>query len=70
MSLNIILYIKKLFKNSPEVFCGKTMYSDVIPKSFSKSSPEENVGRRLRPARGYTSLSFLEALQRGPFRGP
>tara|TARA_B100001121_G_C18647319_1_gene602332 strand:- start:155 stop:403 length:249 start_codon:yes stop_codon:yes gene_type:complete len=45
------------------------MYSDVIPKSFSKSSPEENVGRGLNPPGGTLPLSFRYT-QRGPKRGP
>ena len=54
------------------------MYSDVYPKSFLKSSPEENAGLRLRPAPGYTSLIFPEggpegallgALKRDPYKG-
>ena len=45
------------------------MYTDVIPKSFSKSSREENVGRGLNPPWGRLSLSFRYT-QRGPKRGP
>jgi len=45
------------------------MYSDVIPKSFLKSSPEENAGLRLRPAPGYTSLIFPEGGSRGALLG-
>jgi len=53
------------------------MYSDVIPKSFLKNSPEENAGRRLNPRAPRVSLSFGASrggylrglLGRGPFWG-
>ncbi len=45
------------------------MYSDVIPKSFSKSSREENAGSGLNPPWAGLPLSFRYT-QRGPKRGP
>jgi len=43
------------------------MYSDVYPKSFLKSSPEENSGLRLGPGAPRVSLSFRAC--RGGYMG-
>ena len=47
-----------------------TMYSDVYPKSFLKSSPEENAGRGLNPPTCKPPLIFQRGSWKGPFGGP